>query len=114
MGINAQKPEDSFAYDLSKNIISKGEIFDKDAINQSIENILSTLFGERVFRPFFGSRLPATLFEIVTAEEAEKLLDDLIDSIAIFEDRIEIFSEEAEINLRPDQNTLDISSDSLN
>ena len=40
-----------FAYDIAYKSSSKGELFDFDAINQSITNILSTTRGERLFLP---------------------------------------------------------------
>ena len=48
---------ENYAYDLSKHVTKNGDEKDESAINQSIENILLTNFGERVFRPNFGSNL---------------------------------------------------------
>lgn len=40
-----------------------GRITDKDSVNQSIRNLVKTNLGERLFQPFVGSEVYATLFE---------------------------------------------------
>ena len=97
---------DGFAYDLSKDIQNKGEIIDNDVIIQSIENILSTSFGERIFNPFFGSILPETLFETITEDNAEEFLESLINSVQTWEDRITIDRSTAQLKLNLDDNTM--------
>jgi phage baseplate assembly protein W len=82
-----------WAYDLSKNIISKGEIFDKDVINQSIELILSTFFGERFFNLSYGSSLPIQIHKTMNNAKGEKLVEEILQAIEIFENRIEIDKE---------------------
>ena len=39
---------EKWAYDIDKNPIDQGEIWDVDCINQSIEMILGTMPGERL------------------------------------------------------------------
>ncbi len=97
---------DSFAYDLSKNIQQDGEIFDQDVIEQSIESILSTLFGERIFRPTFGSLVPSVLFENLDEETGEELLDNALESLEIWEDRIIVLREQATIQILIDDNSI--------
>ena len=80
-----------FAYDLSKDI-SKGEIYDYDVINQSIEIILTTLFKDRLFNPYFGCILGSSPFETINSTSGEKLLDSIISSINRLEKRITILS----------------------
>lgn len=81
---------DKFAYDLSNDILTKGEIFDYDVINQSIENILSISFGERLFNPYFGSSLGNQLFEGMNNDFLNNniLIKKLIDEISLWENRI--------------------------
>ena len=95
-----------WAYDMSKNTLTEGEVFNEDAINNSIENILSTSFGERFFNPYFGSILPLQLFENINTDNGEMLLDKIIEAIKTWEDRIVILEKEAKLILQNDDNTL--------
>lgn len=95
-----------FAYDIHKKIETKGEAFNEEAINLSIENILSTMFGERIFLLEFGSPLFGTMFENLNEENGEELLDKVIQSIEKWEDRIFIFKDRAEMQILYDDNTL--------
>lgn len=99
---------ENWAYDLSKNIISKGEIFDDACVNQSIECILSTYFGERVFNPFFGSSLGLEIFEGFSNKNGEKLVEDILTSIETWEDRISIDKENVNFVFSSSKNTLEI------
>lgn len=77
-----------WAYDIDKNPIDQGEIWDVDVINQSIEMILGTLPGERLFNPNFGVGLQYRIFEVMSNEEAENLLNIVASAIKTWEDRI--------------------------
>ena len=96
----------AFAYDLSKNIITKGEIFDVDVINQSIENILSTIRGERMFLLPYGSELPVVIFENLDETNGDLLLEKLLDAIEVWEDRISVFREQVKMNINFGKNSL--------
>ena len=94
---------------LHSKIISKGEAYDSEAINISIENILSTYYGERVFNPFFGCDLPATLFENLADElDIEKLLDNIIESIEMWENRIIILKDKVSVRLKRSEHALEL------
>jgi len=94
-----------FAYDLSKDL-SKGEIYDYDVINQSIEIILTTMFGERLFNPNFGSILGASLFNTINIQSGEKLLDSIINSINKLEKRATIISNKAKLTILSNQRAI--------
>jgi len=79
-----------WAYDIDKNPIDQGEIWDVDVINQSIEMILGTIPGERLFNPSFGYGLQYKIFNLFSPEEAESILDDIVLAIKKWEDRISI------------------------
>ncbi len=84
---------DRYAYDLSKNIVSTGEIWDDKVINQSIEMIISTMYGERVFNPMFGSPLNSFLFEGVSRKTAEAALNGIVTAVKRWEKRISIIED---------------------
>lgn len=102
---------DNFAYDLSNKILTKGEIFDYDVINQSIENILSTVFGERLFNPFYGSTLSNQLFEAMDSRFLNNntaLLDALIQQINLWENRIVFIMGDSFFKADPDNNMVSL------
>ena len=74
---------DRWAYDISQNVISKGEIYDVDVINQSIENILMTTIGERIFNINYGSNLMYKIFDLATITAGEKILVDIVNTIKL-------------------------------
>ena len=80
----------NYAYDLAKNTIRDGDVVDEKAINQSIENIFFTNFGERVFRPKFGSNLLASMFEAGTSEALTNIYVSVLEQIQAYESRITI------------------------
>ena len=106
MAINVKLYSDPFAYDISKNVISQGEIHDKDVLSQSIEMILCTMFNERLFNPNFGSVLPSYLFDFINEITGEKLLDDIITSIKRWENRITIIESQAALQILDDQHAI--------
>jgi phage baseplate assembly protein W len=97
---------DHWAYDISENVISKGEIHDDDVIRQSIELILATMFRERLFNPGFGSVLGGALWDTMDENSGEMLLDSVLDSIAKIEDRIVINNNRCRMNILPDDHAI--------
>lgn len=97
-----------FAYDLSNDILETGEVVNTDAIDQSIESILSTSYGERLFNPYYGSPLPLVLFENISVSQGETLLDSLIKAIETWEDRIVILKDRCSLRLDYNNNSMEI------
>lgn len=95
----------NYALDLSKKVLTTGEVTDKDVINQSIEAILMTGVGERVFEDF-GSLLSTVIFERLDASSAENLLDSIISTIVQYEKRITIQSNMCSLNISRAQHSL--------
>lgn len=89
--------KNKFAYDLSNDIVNQGEIWDIDVINQSIEMIIGTSYGERIFNIGFGSPLSLSLFENMNNSQAEKMLDGVISAIKTWEDRITILENDVRL-----------------
>jgi len=97
---------DRFAYDISKDIINEGEIWDVDVINQSIEMIIGTSYGERIFNLGFGSPIFSELFEGMTSTNSDKLVSGVIEAIETWEDRITILSSEVVLEVKNDNSYL--------
>lgn len=106
MSILQETTKRSFAYDMSKDVLKKGEIYDTDVITQSIENILSTIRGERLFLLPFGSDLPLLLFEELNPSNGERILDSILDAIETWEDRIVLLRDAARMKIETDRNML--------
>lgn len=100
-----KKYADDWAFDLEIQLRKSGEIKNVDVINQSIELILMTLPGERLFNPSFGSNFQLRLFDNMTEEFLERLLDDTVVAISRWEDRIIIIEPEVRLNINPDGNS---------
>ena len=100
---------DDWAYDLDKNFKSKGELKNEDVITQSIELIIGTILGERLFNPRFGSRVFETLFEGLTETTGEEVLDSAIEAIKEYEDRVIVNENNSELLIFPDNNSVIIS-----
>lgn len=100
---------DPFAYDLAKDILTKGEAFDEEAINLSINNILSTIFTERLFKPSFGSSLQLMLFEtIAETQQLQHILNSIIASLKQWETRIFILEDQCIADFDPENHLLSL------
>jgi len=100
---------DSFAYDLDRDISTNGEIFDEDVINQSIEMILSTSYGERLFIPFFGSDFPLLLWENITESDESEVLDKIVTAIEFWENRITIIRPSSSVEILDGENAISVN-----
>jgi phage baseplate assembly protein W len=100
---------DYWAYDIAKNVVSKGEVKNVEVINQSIEQILGTLYGERIFNLSFGSDLSLKLFEVVSKNKGERLLNDIVVAIEKWENRIRIIESQMKLIIDSDNNSIYIS-----
>lgn len=99
-----------YAYDLSRNIITDGESYDEYAIAQSIENIVLTGYGERIFEPSFGSGITSIPFSRADSRLLNTALDTLIDRIEKTDYRVSIMRDRCKMIMDPDNNqvTLEI------
>lgn len=103
MAITAKQNSDNYSYDLSDKVISRGEVFDDDAISQSITNILGTSRGERVFNITFGSSLSFRLFETFDTRSGESLLNDIVKELYVYLSR-QIVIDETNMKMNIDRN----------
>ena len=106
---NIFKPKKRFAEhwaeDVSKGVVSEGYVYDGKAINVSLENILLTSRGERLFNVGFGSILGAVPFESLDFRNAEELLDIIIRDIRRWENRIILVTDEIKMDILRDENS---------
>jgi len=107
--IEPKEFSDSWAYDLHKDVIRRGEIRDEEVISQSIEMILATSYNERLFNLSFGSPLWTQMFENMNKSTAEDLLNGCIAAIKRWEDRIRLLENSASITVFTDQNAIRLS-----
>ena len=107
--MNIQKYADDWAYDLPIKVISKGEIVNEDVINQSIEMIIATIRGQRLFLPSFASDFSRRIFDIMDDTFYENLLDDTLLAIKKWEDRIVVLEDDVRLSINPDNNSASIT-----
>lgn len=67
-------------------------VFDTACINQSIYTILSTLKGERIMLPDFGSNIPRFVFEPISIITAKLMQNDIQQAILRWESRVVLTS----------------------
>lgn len=110
MATNSDKLySDTFAYDLSSDILSKGEVYNEDAINVSINNILSTLFTERLFKVAFGSALQLLLFDTIsTTSQLQTILNGVTASLKQWEPRIIVIEDQCAADFNQDTHILQL------
>ena len=107
--MDVKRYAEDWAYDLPIKVISEGEIVNVDVINQSIEMILATVRGERLFRPTFGSNFSRRLFDVMDDSFYDKLIDDTVEAIKIWEDRIIVLEDDVRLFIDPDENSASIT-----
>ena len=61
-----------------------------NAIARSLRNIVFTLPGEKFFNQSFGSRITESLFENIDEITATIIVDEIRESIDIYESRVEL------------------------
>jgi len=98
----------NYALDLNKKVLTNVDAIDKQVISQSIESILMTDFGERVFEPNFGSFLSTIVFDRINEKSGESILDSIIEQILKFENRISIYTESCSLNISRSTHTMEI------
>jgi len=63
---------------------------DEKCLHDSVFTILSTMPGERVMRPDFGSYLRSILFDSVTRASGYRARAEVFRAIAVWEDRVSV------------------------
>jgi phage baseplate assembly protein W len=81
----------------------------KDQVKSNLVNLLLTDIGERVMNPEFGCNLKKFLFEGITEDNSELLINNIASSIAIFIPEITVTN--IVIVPNPDYNTISLNVD---
>ena len=100
---------DDWAYDMDIKTLSRGELTNVDVINQSIEMILATPRATRLFNLSFGSDFSYRIFDNMNEYYLEKVIDDTVNAIERWEDRIIVLDQEVSLDVDPDRNTFKIT-----
>jgi phage baseplate assembly protein W len=107
--VNSKEYSEHWAYDISKNVISQGELYDDDVIKQSIEMIVATYFGERLFNLGFGSPVWGRIFEKMSPNDGENLLNGIAAAIKKWENRVLLNEPQMRVVMKTDENTISLS-----
>ncbi len=101
-----KKYADEWAFDMEIKALKSDGITDVDVINQSIEMILATPITSRLFNLSFGSNFSMRIFDNMTVGSLQAILEDSLEAIKRWEDRIEVITGSVVLNAYPDSNTV--------
>lgn len=99
---------EEWASDISINAFKDGNVSNMDAINQSLELILGTIMGERLFNINFGSMFQTRLFSNIDVDFLDNLLNDTVTAIKKWEDRVVVIEDAVRLSVVPDSNVASI------
>lgn len=87
---NRAREYKDFDTSLSKNPITHDvmAVRNENAVKQSVRNLISTRFGERLMAPEIGSAVYDSLFEPLDPFSAEQLRSDILNTISNYEPRV--------------------------
>ena len=77
------------------------------AITRSVRNLVETIPTERFFQPLIGSDVRASLFENFDIDTADEIKDQIEETIAIYEPRVDNVN--IVVNGQPDRNSLEVT-----
>lgn len=98
-----------WASDMQIKSLKRSEIVNIDVINQSIEMILATPPGSRLFNLPFGSLFSLRVFDNVSPAYLNRVLSDTVEAIELWEDRIFIDKDNVKLVVSPDTHTLKLT-----
>lgn len=77
------------------------------AIVRSVRNLVETIPTERFFNPLIGTDIRASLFENFDIDTADEIKDQIEETIAIYEPRVDNVN--IVVNGLPDRNSLEVT-----
>mgnify|MGYP006208482797 CR=1 FL=1 len=110
----------SFMANISKKFVDINPSFQKhpitgditllkneDAIKQSVKNIVMTMRGEKIFRPFFGTEVQSAIFENFNPILADDITVSIEDVLKVYEPRVKVVNVDYIDNI--DDNSLEVT-----
>lgn len=95
---------------LSSRTSTDGDVFKKTdaaSVKQSIKNLLLTNNFEKPYRPFYGGNLRSLLFELMTEDVGEEIIDNIKKAIQRYEPRAKVLN--VRVTATPDYNSVTAS-----
>ncbi len=77
-------------------------LIDIETIYQSIDNIINTEKGERMFLPEFGTNLLDHIFNPMTREHESRILYEVVASVKRWEPRVSVLRNKSYVKSSPD------------
>lgn len=100
--------DDIIAQDFAKQIFKTVEVYDIDAINSNIDNLIMTAIGERLFNLNRGTSIWYKIFELGN-DELDSALDDLAAKIKRYVPQVIVIESNMSILISSDGDTANIS-----
>ena len=98
-----------WAYDIPIQGLKSDGLVNEHVINQSIEMILATPITSRLFNIAFGSNFSLRIFDNMSVDYLEQVLEDTLESIKRWEDRIIILEDQVRLKANADKNTISLT-----
>jgi len=98
-----------WAFDMEIQALKSDGITNVDVINQSIEMILATPLTSRLFNLAFGSNFSLRIFDNMDVDYLQEVLNDTLEAIKRWEDRIIIIEDSVRLNANADKNTITLT-----
>ena len=95
--------------DVNEQKITGTLVEDISSIYQSINNILNTIPGERLFNPEFGLDLSSWVFDLMNEANAFSILSEIAGAINRWEPRVFVEFGQSVVTPNYDQNRYDIN-----
>jgi len=95
--------------DINESIITGVLVEDISSIYQSINNILNTTPGERIFNPEFGIDLASWIFDLINTSSAFAILSEITGAINRWEPRVFVEFGQSTVTPNYDNNLYDIN-----
>lgn len=106
---NIEDFSSDWAFDAPIRLINSPEITNEDVINQSIEMILATPIGSRLFNINFGSNFSLRIFDNMNVDSMQYILDETLRDIERWEDRIVILKQLVKLEANIDNHTITLT-----
>jgi len=98
-----------WAYDMEIKALKGDGIRNESVINQSIEMILATPITSRLFNLAFGSNFSLRIFDNMSVDYLQQVLNDTIESIKRWEDRIIVIEDQVKLEANVDTNSITLT-----